>query len=57
MEKPKKIDAVRLVRRIRDAHYQELKKASREERIAFYNSKVRPTQQRTDTSSGTKPHS
>jgi hypothetical protein len=57
MEKPKKIDAVRLVRRIRDTHYQELKKASREERIAFYNSKVRPSRQRTDTSSGANPHS
>ena len=41
MEKPKKeVDAVRMVRRIRDAHYEELKGASREERIAFYNSKV-----------------
>jgi hypothetical protein len=50
MEKPKKINAVRLVRRIRDTHYQKLKEASREERIAFYNNKVRPTQQRRDTS-------
>ncbi|MEX0601260.1 MAG: hypothetical protein WD205_11485 [Rhodothermales bacterium] len=41
MAKPKKkIDAVRLVRRIRDAHYEKLKDASREDRIAFYNSKV-----------------
>jgi hypothetical protein len=41
MEKPKKkIDAVRLVRQIRDAHYEKLKDASREDRIAFYNSKV-----------------
>ena len=41
MEKPKEIDAMRMVRRIRDAHYEELKGATREERIAFYNDKVR----------------
>lgn len=41
MEKSTKaIDAVQLVRRIQDAHYEELKGASREDRIAFYNSKV-----------------
>lgn len=56
MEKPKKIDAVRLVRRIRDVHHQELKQASREERIAFFNGKVR-SEQHTDTSSGANPHS
>ncbi len=43
MEKPKEIDAVGMVRRIRDAHYEELKGATREERIAFYNGKVRQT--------------
>ena len=38
MEKTtKRLDAVRLVRRIRDAHYEALRAASREERIAFYN--------------------
>ena len=41
MEKKPEIDAVRMVRRIRDAPYEELKKATREERIAFFNSKVR----------------
>jgi hypothetical protein len=41
MEKPKAIDAVKMVRRIRDAHYEELKGATREERIAFFNEKVR----------------
>ena len=42
MEKPTtNIDAVRLVRRIRDAHHEELKGASRATRIAFYNGKVR----------------
>jgi hypothetical protein len=45
MEKRKKIDAVRMVRRIRDAHHQELKDKSRKERIAFFNSKVRPSRQ------------
>ncbi len=41
MEKGKEIDAVAMVRRIRDAHYEALKGATREERIAFYNGKVR----------------
>ena len=30
-----------MVREIRDAHHEELKDASRQDRIAFYNSKVR----------------
>ena len=42
------IDAVRLVRRIRDAHYEELREVSREDRIAFYNSKVRDPQSGAD---------
>ena len=42
MEQPTTtIDAVRLVRRIRDAHHEELRRASRADRIEFYNSKVR----------------
>lgn len=41
------IDAVRLVRQIRDAHHEELKGASKEERIAFYNSKARSAQSST----------
>lgn len=45
MEKPTtKFDAVALVRRIRDAHHEELKGASRADRIAFYNSKIRAPQ-------------
>ena len=45
MEKPTpKIDAVRLVRRIRDAHHEELKGASRTERIAFFNGSARAKQ-------------
>ena len=47
-ESPTPIDAVRLVRRIRDAHHEELRGASREERIAFYNSKVRDRRPGTD---------
>ena len=45
MEKPAtKIDAVRWVRRIRNAHYEALKGAGRRDRIAFYNGKVRTPQ-------------
>ena len=52
METPKKtLDAVRLVRRIRDAHHEELKEASRQERIAFFNSKVRNRGTRPDPTS------
>lgn len=40
-KRPMTVDAVRLVRRIRDAHFEELKDASRADRIAFYNSKTR----------------
>ena len=39
-----KIDAVKMTRRIRDVHHEELRGASREERIAFYNGKVRNQQ-------------
>ncbi len=44
-KKPKKIDAVRMVRCIRDAHYKELEGATREERIAFFNSRVRQSKE------------
>lgn len=37
---PTRLDAVRMVRHIRDAHYEVLKNASRVDRIAFYNGKV-----------------
>lgn len=43
-QKPTKIDAVAMVRRIRDAHHEALKDATREERIAFFNDKVRRDQ-------------
>lgn len=52
-KKTKEIDAVAMVRRIRDAHYEALKGATREERIAFFNDKVRrskpPSQRRRES--------
>ena len=39
--KKKTIKAVEMVRRIRDAHYEQLRGKSPEERIAFYRSKAR----------------
>jgi len=35
------INAVEMVRRIRDAHYEQLRGKSPEERIAFYRAKAR----------------
>ena len=43
MEKIEPIAAVQMVRRIRDAHHEALKGASREERIAFYNGTTHPS--------------
>ena len=39
MEKKKRVDAVAVVRAIRDAHYEQLKEKSVAERLAFYRSK------------------
>ncbi len=39
MEEKKTIEAVAMVRRIRDAHYEQLKDKSVEERLAFYREK------------------
>lgn len=39
MEKRKSFDAVAMVRKIRDAHYEHLKDKSVEERLAFYRKK------------------
>jgi hypothetical protein len=36
METKKKFDAVRMTRQIRDAHYEQTKKMTKEERLAFY---------------------
>jgi hypothetical protein len=43
MKKPT-IKAVEMVRRIRDAHYEQLRGKSPEERIAFYRAKSRELQ-------------
>ena len=49
MEKPTTtVDAVQMVRRVRDAHHEELKGASRADRIAFYNNKARTGQPAAD---------
>ena len=45
------IDAVQMVREIRDAHHEELKNASRRDRIAFFNGKVRERKPETDRAS------
>ncbi len=39
MGKKKTFDAVRMVRQIRDAHYEQLKDKSVEERLAYYREK------------------
>ena len=44
MEKTK-TKAVEMTRRIRDAHYEQLKNKSREDRIAFYRDKARRLQE------------
>jgi hypothetical protein len=41
MEKKKAIDAVAMTRRIRDAHYEQLKDATAAERIRFFQEKAR----------------
>ena len=43
MNQPLNLDAVAMVRRIRDEHYRQLKGASVAERIAFYNQAIGPT--------------
>jgi hypothetical protein len=49
MKKKTTIKAVEMVRRIRDAHYEQLRDKSPEERIAFYRSKSRELQARLAT--------
>lgn len=39
MEKKKTFDTVKMVRRIRDAHYEQLKGRTVKEQLAFYQSK------------------
>ncbi len=43
------IRAVEMVRRIRDAHFEQLRGKSPEERIAFYRGKSRPLQAQLST--------
>lgn len=40
-QKKKTFDAVKMVREIRDQHYEQTKDKTREERIAFYREKAR----------------
>lgn len=41
----KAFDAVNMVRKIRDAHYEQTKKFTKEERLVFYREKGREAQQ------------
>ncbi|MBV9787579.1 MAG: hypothetical protein JOZ51_05365 [Chloroflexi bacterium] len=47
MEKPT-IKAVEVVRRIRDAHYEQLKNKTRAERLAFYRAKSQSFQEKAE---------
>lgn len=49
MARKKEFDAVEMTRRIRDAHYEELKDKSREERIAYYREKSRKLREKLAT--------
>jgi hypothetical protein len=44
MEKEKSFDAVAMVRKIRDAHYEQTKDMTEEERLAFHREKGRKAQ-------------
>jgi hypothetical protein len=51
------IKAVEMTRKIRDAHYEQLKGTSAEERIAFYKQKAQAVEVRMETiTPGTKKH-
>ena len=49
------ISAVEMVRRIRDAHYEQLRDKSPEERIAFYRAKARLLQAQVETQRQQQP--
>jgi hypothetical protein len=49
------INAVEMVRRIRDAHYEQLRGKSPEERIAFYRAKARLLQTRVESQRQQQP--
>ncbi len=44
MEKKKRFDAVRMVREIREMHYEHTKHMTKEERLAFYREKGKQAQ-------------
>ena len=45
MEKNKNVDAVAMVRQIRDAHYRQTKEMTEEERLGFYREEGRKAQE------------
>jgi len=49
------INAVEMVRRISDAHYEQLRDKSPEERIAFYRAKARLLQAQVETQRQQQP--
>jgi hypothetical protein len=49
------INAVEMVRRIRDAHYEQLRDKSPEKRIAFYRAKARLLQAQIETQRQQQP--
>lgn len=51
-QKKKTFDAVRMVREIRDQHYEETKDMTPDERIAFYREKAKRLHRRLDEESG-----
>ena len=52
-QEKKTFDAVKMVREIRDQHYEETKKMSAEERIAFYREKARKLHRHLDEDADT----
>lgn len=44
MEKKKRFDAIRMVRQIRDTHYEQTKHMTKDERLAFYQEKGKQAQ-------------
>ncbi|MBA3944786.1 MAG: hypothetical protein H0X37_09525 [Herpetosiphonaceae bacterium] len=50
------INAVELVRRIRDQHYEELKDKTQEERIAFYRAKSQALHEKVRVVRPAQPH-
>ena len=53
--KKKAFDAVKMVREIRDAHYEQTKDMTKEERIAFYRNKAQELNQELDKRRGRTP--